>query len=350
MTVVPGYAAASSDAPLGPVGVERRPPGPTDVAIDITHCGVCHSDLHMTRGEWGPVAYPMVPGHEIVGRVSSVGAEVTGFAPGDRVGVGCMVDSCGRCGSCVDGLEQYCVRVPIWTYGSVEPQTGRPTAGGYSAGIVVDQGFVLRVPESLDPAATAPLLCAGITMWSPLRHWGAGPGTRVGIVGLGGLGHMGIKLAHALGAHVTLFTTSPGKVADATALGADRVVLSKDRAEMSEQAATLDLIVNTVAAPHDLNPYVRALRRDGTMVLVGLPPEPHPAFSPPGLVVARRSIAGSNIGGIRETQEMLDFCGEHGIVSDIERIPMAQINHAWERMLAQDVKYRFVIDMDTLAG
>ncbi len=349
MTIAHGFAAPSADGPLGPVTFERRPLGPDDVHIDITHCGVCHSDLHMARGEWGPVTYPLVPGHEIIGNVRSVGADVHGLSPGDRVGVGCMVDSCRDCDACDEGDEQYCARVPTWTYGSVEQQTGRPTAGGYSDGIVVDRRYVLCIPGALDPAASAPLLCAGVTMWSPLRRWGAGPGRRVGIVGLGGLGHMGIKLARALGAHVVLFTTSPGKAADARALGADEVVISTDRTVMGAHAARLDLIVDTVAAPHDLDPYLRTLRRDGTLVLVGLPAAPHPSPSVFNLVGARRSIAGSNIGGIRETQEMLDFCGAHGIVSEIERIPIQAVNEAYERMLAQDVKYRFVIDMASLA-
>jgi uncharacterized zinc-type alcohol dehydrogenase-like protein len=348
MTIAHGYAAFDPSAPLGPLSFSRRPPGPRDVSIDILFCGVCHSDLHTARSEWGETAYPVVPGHEIVGRVTAVGAEVSGFREGQLVGVGCMVDSCQRCGSCGQGLEQYCEVGMTGTYASVEKETGEPTKGGYSDRIVVDERFVLRIPESMDPAGAAPLLCAGITTYSPLREWGAGPGKKVGVVGLGGLGHMGVKLARAMGAEVVLFTTSPGKREDALRLGAHDVVVSRDPDQMAAQAGSFDLILNTVAAPHDLDAFLVLLKLDGTMVLVGAPAEPHPSPTVFNLIMRRRRLAGSLIGGIRETQEMLDFCAEHGIVSDIEIIPMAGINDAYERMLKGDVKYRFVIDMATL--
>ena len=343
-----GYAAASAHAPLGPFAFARREPGPTDVRLDILYCGVCHSDLHTVRSEWGPTTYPCVPGHEIVGRVVQTGDNVKGFKAGDLVGVGCMVDSCQQCANCAEGLEQYCERGMTATYGSPDKHTGGVTYGGYSREIVVDQKFVLRVSDKLDPAAAAPLLCAGITTWSPLRHWKVGQGTKVGVVGLGGLGHMAIKLAHALGAHVVLFTTSPNKKADALALGADEVVISKDAAAMAARANTLDFILNTVAAPHDLDPFLLLLRRDGVMTLVGAPAEPHPSPTVFNLIGNRRSLAGSLIGGIAETQEMLDFCADHGIVSEIEMIPIQKIDEAYERMLKSDVKYRFVIDMKSL--
>ena len=342
------YAGFSADTPLAPHTISRRSAGPRDVAIEILYCGVCHSDLHTVRSEWGPAVYPCVPGHEIVGRVTAVGAEVKRFAVGDAVGVGCLVDSCRTCTSCSEGLEQYCTGGSTYTYGSPDPILGGVTYGGYSTAITVDQDFVLSVPPGLDLAGVAPLLCAGITTWSPLRHWKAGPGIRVGIVGLGGLGHMGVKLAHALGANVTLFTTSPGKADDGRRLGADQIVLSRDAALLKQQARSLDLIINTVSVPHDLDPYVNALNRDGTMVLVGVPPTPHPRLSVGGLIFGRRALAGSLIGGLQETQEMLDFCGTHGITSDIEQIPMSAINTAYERMLRSDVKYRFVIDMASL--
>jgi uncharacterized zinc-type alcohol dehydrogenase-like protein len=343
-TTARGFAAQSASTPLAPFGFERRATGPRDVRMEILFCGVCHSDLHLARNEWGMTTYPIVPGHEIVGRVTEVGAEVKQFAPGDLAAVGCMVDSCRTCPDCKAGLEQYCQVGMTLTYNSPEKQTGQMTYGGYSDKIVVDQDFVLRISDKLDPAAVAPLLCAGITMYSPLRHWEVSAGDRVGIVGLGGLGHMGVKLAHALGAEVTLFTTSPDKTADAKRLGADEVVISKDEDQMAKQANRLDLIVDTVAASHDLGAYLNMLKRDGTLCLVGVPEAPHPAFHPAQIIMRRKSVAGSVIGGIKETQEMLDFCAQHGIVSDIELIPIQGINEAYERMLKGDVRYRFVID------
>jgi uncharacterized zinc-type alcohol dehydrogenase-like protein len=348
MTQTPAYAAQAADKPLGPHTIERREPGPHDVAIDIRYCGVCHSDLHTARNEWGNTVYPSVPGHEIVGTVTAVGNDVHGFEVGDTVGVGCMVDSCGRCDSCKAGEENYCENGFTGTYNGPEQDGGGNTYGGYSTRIVVDEKFVLRIRHEKDLAAVAPLLCAGITTYSPLRHWNVGPGKKVGIVGLGGLGHMGVKLAHAMGAQVVLFTTSPGKTEDAKRLGADEVVISKDRDQMAEHAGSLDFILDTVAAPHDLDAYLNLLKRDGTMCLVGAPESPHPSPTVFNLILKRRGIAGSLIGGIRETQEMLDFCAEHGIVSDIEMIAMRDINEAYERMLKSDVKYRFVIDMSTL--
>ncbi|HEX4855160.1 NAD(P)-dependent alcohol dehydrogenase, partial [Arenimonas sp.] len=309
------YAAASATAPLAPWTLTRRAPGPRDVDIEIRYCGVCHSDLHTARGEWGGTVYPCVPGHEIVGTVTAVGAEVTRFTPGQTVGVGCMVESCRQCASCQEGLEQYCERGFTGTYNAPDKISGGITYGGYSTRIVVDQDFVLRIPEGLDPAAAAPLLCAGITTYSPLRHWKVGPGMKVGIVGLGGLGHMAVKLARAMGAEVTLFTTSPGKGEDARRLGASEVVISKDRAQMKAQARRYDLVLDTVAAAHDLDAFLALLKRDGTLVLVGVPEHPHPAPAVANLIFKRRSIGGSLIGGIAETQEMLDFCGQHGIVS-----------------------------------
>ncbi|THD64069.1 NAD(P)-dependent alcohol dehydrogenase [Phenylobacterium sp.] len=345
---VHAYAAQSATSPLAPFSFERREPGPHDVAIDILYCGVCHSDLHTARGEWAGVTFPTVPGHEIVGRVSAVGGHVSKFKVGDAVAVGCMVDSCQHCVPCKAGLEQYCEEGMTGTYGGQDRTTGEPTYGGYSDKITVREEFVLSVPDSLDLAAAAPLLCAGITTYSPLKHWGAGPGKKVGVVGPGGLGHMGVKLAHALGAEVTLFTTSPGKEADARRLGASHVVISTDRKAMKAQARTFDLIINTVAVPMDLDPYINALALDGTMVLVGAPASEHKSPSVFPLLMARRSIAGSGIGGIAETQEMLDFCAEHGVASDIEMIPIQDIETAYARMLKNDVKYRFVIDMQSL--
>jgi uncharacterized zinc-type alcohol dehydrogenase-like protein len=342
-----GYAALTAKDALAPFSFERRAPGLKDVQIDILFCGVCHSDLHTARDEWHMTQFPSVPGHEIVGRVTAVGAEVTGFKVGDLAGVGCMVDSCKHCASCDEGLEQYCENGFTGTYNG--PLFGGPnTYGGYSDKIVVREDFVLRIAPGQNLAAVAPLLCAGITTYSPLRHWKVGPGQKVGIVGLGGLGHMGVKLAHAMGAHVVLFTTSPGKTADALRLGADEVVVSRLPDEMAKHANSFDFILNTVAAPHDLDAFTGLLKRDGTMTLVGAPAEPHPTPSVFNLVFKRRAIAGSLIGGVAETQEMLDFCAEHGIVSDIELIAMADINGAFERMLKGDVKYRFVIDMATL--
>jgi uncharacterized zinc-type alcohol dehydrogenase-like protein len=343
-----GYAAQSATDPLGPYRFERREPGPHDVQIEILFCGVCHSDLHTVRSEWPGTVYPMVPGHEILGRVTKVGGEVSSFKAGDLAAVGCLVDSCQHCASCAEGLEQYCENGSTGTYGGIEKETGRPTNGGYSDKIVVNEKFVLHVSDKLDPAAAAPLLCAGITTWSPLRHWKVGPGQKVGVVGLGGLGHMGVKLAHALGAHVVLFTTSPGKADDARRLGADEVVISKNPEEMAKHANSFNLILDTVAAPHDLDAFLGLLKRDGALVLVGAPGEPHPSPAVFNLILKRRTLAGSLIGGIAETQEMLDFCAEHGIVSDVEIIPIQQINEAYERMLKGDVKYRFVIDMASL--
>ena len=345
-----GYAAHSPTAPLAPWHFERREPGPTDVRLDILFCGICHSDLHTVREEWGQIQFPQVPGHEIVGRVTAVGAEVTRYRVGDLVGVGCMVDSCQRCPACADGLEQYCDNGFTGTYGGTERQTGRPTQGGYSTHIVVDEKFVLRIPDGMDPAAAAPLLCAGITTYSPLREFGAGAGKRVGVVGLGGLGHMAVKLAKAMGAEVTLFTTSPGKAEDAKRLGASRVVVSRDAGQMGEAAGSLDLILDTVSAPHDLDALMQTLRLDGTLVLLGGSPEPHPAPGAFSFIMRRRRLAGSLIGGVRETQEMLDVCAEHGLAADVEVIRADQINEAYERMLKSDVKYRFSIDVGTLRG
>jgi alcohol dehydrogenase (NADP+) len=348
MTTAHGYAALDAHAQLAPLSFERREPGPQDVRIAIQFCGICHSDLHAARNEWGSTSYPIVPGHEIVGRVSAVGAEVRGFREGDLVGVGCIVDSCRQCGSCHDGLEQYCERGFTGTYNSPEPQTGTMTYGGYSDHIVVDQRYVLRIPASLDAAGAAPLLCAGITTYSPLRYWKVGAGQTVGVVGLGGLGHMAIKLARAMGARVVLFTTSPGKAEDARRLGADDVVISTEREQMKRYSNKLDFVLNTVAAPHKLDAFLRLLKRDATMTLVGAPAEAHPSPNIALMLYKRRALAGSLIGGIAETQEMLDFCGEHGIVSDIERIPIQRVNEAYDRMLRSDVKYRFVIDMASL--
>ena len=345
-----GYAAPSADAPFGPLTFQRRDTGARDVRIDILFCGVCHSDLHTARGEWPGTVYPCIPGHEIVGRVIEAGADVTGLRVGQLVGVGCMVDSCQQCASCAEGLEQYCESGMTGTYNSPDKHTGSVTYGGYSKTIVVDEKFVLRISDKLDPAAAAPLLCAGITTWSPLRHWKVGKGHRVGVVGLGGLGHMGLKLAHALGAHVVLFTTSESKRGDALRLGADEVVLSNDADAMAAKANSLDFILNTVAAPHNLDAFLVLLKRDGVMTLVGAPAEPHPSPNVFNLIMKRRSLAGSLIGGIAETQEMLDFCAEHGIVSDIEVIPIQEIDAAYERMLKSDVKYRFVIDMSSLGA
>ncbi|MGQ4273581.1 NAD(P)-dependent alcohol dehydrogenase [Terrihabitans sp. B22-R8] len=343
------YAAQSPTAPLAPFTLDRRAPGPKDVAIDILFCGVCHSDLHTVRGEWPGIHFPSVPGHEIVGRVTQVGGEVSKVAVGDIVGVGCMVDSCRSCISCDDGLEQYCECGFIGTYNGNVFGGSENTFGGYSADIVVDQDFVLKIRhQTSDLAAVAPLLCAGITTWSPLRHWKVGPGQKVGVVGLGGLGHMGVKLAAALGAEVTMFTSSPNKKDDATKLGAHHVVVSRDADAMAAEAGKYDFILNSVAAPHNLDPFLAALKRDGTMCMLGVPSEPHPSPSVFNLVFRRRQLAGSLIGGIAETQEMLDFCAEHGITSEIEMIAMQDIETAYARMLKSDVKYRFVIDMQTL--
>ena len=347
MFVCEAYAAPAADKPLGPLKIERRDPTPEDVQIDILYCGVCHSDLHMARNEWHFTTYPVVVGHEIVGRVARVGADVTRFKVGDLVGVGCMVDSCRKCPNCAEGLEQYCDVGNVQTYGGIEKQTGKPTNGGYSKSITVYEGFVLKIPEGMDLAATAPLLCAGITTWSPLRHWKVGPGQKVGIIGLGGLGHMGVKFAKALGAHVVLFTTSPSKVEDGKRLGAHEVVISKNADEMKAHAQSFDFILDCVSADHDINAYLNLLKRDGTLCLVGAPENPQPIAAFP-LLMKRRRFAGSGIGGIAETQEMLNFCAEHGITSDVEVIRMDQINDAYERLLKQDVRYRFSVDMSSL--
>jgi uncharacterized zinc-type alcohol dehydrogenase-like protein len=348
MTKTIGYAAQSATTPLESFPFERREPGPDDVEIDIQYCGVCHSDVHTVRNEWMNAVYPVVPGHEIVGRVSRVGGGVTRFAPGDLAGVGCMVDSCRTCPDCLEGLEQYCRTGLTLTYNSPDKHTGTMTYGGYSTRIVVDERFVLRVPGTLSLPGVAPLLCAGITTYSPLRHWGVDRGQKVGIVGLGGLGHMGLKFGHAFGARVVLFTTSPGKAADARRLGADDVVISTNPDEMKRHAGSFDFILDTVAAPHDLDALTVLLKRDATLCLVGAPALPHPSPAVFNLIFQRRQIAGSLIGGIRETQEMLDFCATHGITSDVEVIRMQDINTAYARMLKSDVKYRFVIDLASL--
>jgi len=348
---VKAYGAYAADKPLEPIDIDRRSPGPRDVRIDILYCGVCHSDLHTVRSEWGGTIYPCVPGHEIVGRVAAVGGEVSRFEVGDTVGVGCLVGSCQHCGSCAEGLEQYCENGFVGTYNGPTADAPGHTLGGYSQAIVVDEGFVLNIrhPEH-QLAAAAPLLCAGITTYSPLMHWKAGPGRKVGIVGIGGLGHMGVKLAHAMGAHTIAFTTSESKREDAKALGADEVIVSRNPDEMAAHAGSFDFILNTVAASHDLDAFTRLLKRDGAMCLVGVPEHPHPSPDIGALIFQRRAIAGSLIGGIAETQEMLDFCAERGIVADIELIPARDIDEAYDRMQRSDVKYRFVIDNKTLAG
>lgn len=343
------YSAASATSPLVPARIARRDPTERDVRIEILFCGICHSDLHLVRNEWSgvmPAVYPCVPGHEIVGRVTKAGAAVTGFKPGDLAAVGCMVDSDGACPECRAGLEQFCPNMTL-TYNSPDRHLGGVTYGGYSESVVVDERFVLRVPSNLDPAGAAPLLCAGITTYSPMRHWGVAGGRKVGVVGLGGLGHMGVKFAHALGAHVVVFTTSPGKKEDALRLGADEVVVSRNADEMKKHAGSFDFILDAVSAEHDVNAYINLLGRDGTITLVGAPEKPF-AVAAFGLLFGRRSLSGSIIGGIRETQEMLDFCGAHGITADVEVIPIQKVNEAYERMLKSDVKYRFAIDMASL--
>jgi len=347
---VKAYGAYAGDLPLEPMEITRRKPGAHDVQIDIAYCGICHSDLHQVRSEWAGTLYPCVPGHEIVGRVSAVGAQVSGFEVGDLAGVGCIVDSCKHCADCADGLENYCDHM-TGTYNFPTPDAPGHTLGGYSQRIVVHERYVLHIrhPEE-QLAAVAPLLCAGITTYSPLRHWKVGPGHKVGVVGIGGLGHMGIKLAHAMGAQVVAFTTSESKRAAARALGAREAVVSRNAGEMAAHAQSFDFILNTVAAPHDLDAYFALLKRDGTMALVGAPATPHPSPDVFSLIMKRRSLAGSMIGGIPETQEMLDFCAEHGIVADIEMIRADQINAAYERMLKGDVKYRFVIDSASLTA
>ncbi len=344
------FAARSASSGLTPFTLNRRSPRTADVQLEILYCGVCHSDLHQVRDEWHsvmPTVYPVVPGHEIVGRVVKVGSGVKKFREGDLAAVGCMVDSCRHCANCLAGDEQYCENHLTLTYNGEDKFLGGVTYGGYSDSIVVDENYVLRVPNGLDPAGTAPLLCAGITTYSPLRHWNVGKGQKVGIVGLGGLGHMGLKFAKAFGAHVALFTTSPRKTADAVRLGADEVIVSSDPAAMQKHAGSFDFILDAVSAEHDLNAYISLLKRDGTMTLVGAPEKPSPVSSF-NLIMGRKRLAGSAIGGIRETQEMLDFCGEKGITSDIELIRIQQINEAYERLLKGDVKYRFVIDMASL--
>ena len=349
--ITKAYGAHAADKPLESLDIQRRTPGANDVQIDIAYCGVCHSDLHTVRSEWGGTLYPCVPGHEIVGHVTAVGNEVTRFKIGDTVGVGCLVGSCQRCASCADGLEQYCENGFVGTYNGKTADAPGHTLGGYSQRIVVDDRFVLAIRHPDDQlAAVAPLLCAGITTYSPLRHWNVGPGKKVGIVGIGGLGHMGVKIAHAMGAHVVAFTTSEAKRQDALQLGADEVVVSRERKQMRAHAGSFDLILDTVAASHSLDDYSALLKRDGTLVLVGVPEHPHPTPNIANLIFKRRAIAGSLIGGLAETQEMLDFCAENGIVADIEMISVQQIDDAYERMVKSDVKYRFVIDNATLAS
>jgi uncharacterized zinc-type alcohol dehydrogenase-like protein len=349
MTRIAAWGTTAPNLPLAPLTIERRDPGPRDVVIDILFCGICHSDIHQARDEWTGSLYPMVPGHEIVGRVVACGAEVSRIAVGQMAGVGCMVDSCHTCTHCGAGHEQFCVQGSALTYNGTEMDRVTHTYGGYSTRVVVDERFVLRVPESLDPAGAAPLLCAGITTYSPLRRFGCGPGTRVGVVGLGGLGHMAVKLARSMGAVVTVLSTSAKKEADARALGATDFLVTTTPDALATRAGTLDLIIDTVSAPHDYNAYLNLLRPHGAMVLVGAPPEPSPllAFA---LIMGNRTLAGSVIGGIAETQEMLDHCAAHGIVSDVELIPIQQVNEAYERVLKSDVRYRFVIDMASLKG
>ena len=347
MTASKGYAATSAQSPLAPFSFQRREPLPTDIVVDILYCGVCHSDLHMARNEWGQAVYPMVPGHEIVGRVTAVGSAVNKFKVGDIAAIGVIVDSCRACAPCQGGEEHYCEKGATLTYAAKDRVDGSITMGGYSSNYVVDQRFAHTVPANLDLAGVAPLLCAGITTYSPLRHWKVGPGMKVGIVGLGGLGHMGLKFAHSFGAHVVQLTTSLKKKDDALRLGAAEVLVSTDPAQMARHARSFDFILDTASAPHDLEPYLSLLKQDGTLALVGLPEKP-PAVSVFSLITKRLSIAGSMIGGMPETQEMLDYCGQHNITADVELIPVAQINEAFECMLRQDVKYRFVLDMKTL--
>lgn len=343
-----GFAAQSADSPLAPHTFTRRDPRPDDVVIDILYCGVCHSDIHQARNEWHSSTFPMVPGHEIIGRVAQVGRAVTKFKIGDLVGVGCMVDSCQHCEPCDHGHEQYCDEGPTWTYNSTDRHDALPTFGGYSERIVACEKFVLSIPAGLDPKTAAPLLCAGITTYSPLRHWNVGPGQTVAVVGLGGLGHMALKFAKAFGAHVTLFTRTPDKEAEARRLGADSVILSTDPTQMAAAAGRFNLIINTVPNQHDISPYVATLKLDGTQVMVGLVGPTERALDSASLIFRRRSVAGSLIGGIAETQEMLNFCAQHTVTCDVEMIAMDDINGAYERMLKSDVKYRFVIDIATL--
>ena len=348
MTATRTYAAQSPETGLAPYEIDRRAPRPDDVAIEIDYCGVCHTDIHFVQNDWGMTQYPVVPGHEMVGRVTAVGDQVQRFSPGDRVAVGCMVDACRACTACEHGLEQYCAEGPVLTYNGIDRTDGQVTYGGYSERIVVSDRFVVHVPDQLDPASAAPLLCAGITTYSPLRHFGVGAGHRVGVVGMGGLGHMGIKFARALGAEVTLFTRSEGKVAEAQRQGAHHVVVSTDPEQMAAAAEQFDFILDTVPVQHDLNPYLNGLKYDGTHILVGLLEPVEPALEGGNLVMRRRVLAGSLIGGMPETQEVLDFCAERGITCDIEMLDIADINEAYERVKAGDVRYRFVIDMGTL--
>jgi uncharacterized zinc-type alcohol dehydrogenase-like protein len=341
------YAAPGAAKPLGPFELDRREPGPRDILIEIAYCGVCHSDVHQVRDEWGGSQFPMVPGHEIVGRVARVGAEVKGFKPGDLAGVGCMVDSCRVCPSCARNLEQFCQKGAAFTYNGTEMDRVTRTYGGYSSRVVVDEAFALHISPKLDLAAMAPLLCAGITTYSPLRHWNTRPGDKVGVVGLGGLGHMAVKLAAAMGAEVTMLSTSPAKEADARRLGATGFGLTSDEATFKRLAGRFDLIIDTISAAHDYNKYLGMVRLEGAMVLLGVPPAPIPVAAG-SLIFGRKTLSGSLIGGIKETQEMLDFCAEHNVVSDIELIPFADINQAYERMLKGDVRYRFVLDTRTL--
>ncbi|WP_413741777.1 NAD(P)-dependent alcohol dehydrogenase [Sodalis sp. RH15] len=343
-----GYAAQTASSALATYSIDRRDPRQDDVVIDILYCGVCHSDLHQARNDWGFSVFPVVPGHEIIGKVVSVGAGVKKFKVGDTVGVGCLVDSCRHCSSCEQGLEQYCKEVATQTYNDKDRHDGTPTYGGYSEKIVVSEDFVLRIPDNLDAKSAAPLLCAGITTYSPLRHWDVKKGSKVAVVGLGGLGHMALKLAKGMGAEVTLFTRSPGKEDEARRLGADGVVLSTNPDQMKDVADHFDLIIDTVPYEHDVNPYLSTLNLDGTLVLVGLVGALNPAVSTVPLIMGRKSVAGSLIGGLPETQEMLDFCAEKGITCDVEVIDIQYINQAYERMLKSDVKYRFVIDMASL--
>jgi alcohol dehydrogenase (NADP+) len=341
------YAVQNATSPLAPFTVHRRDPTAHDVQIKILYCGICHSDLHIARNEWQGTTYPCVPGHEIVGQVTEIGDKVSHYKEGDLVAVGCLIDSCRTCANCVDDLEQFCEQGPVFTYNSPDKHSGGMTFGGYSESVTVDEAFVLRVPKNLDLAATAPLVCAGITTYSPLRHNNVSQGQKVGVVGLGGLGHMGVKLAKALGAHVVVFTHSPSKVEDAFRLGADVVVNSNDVNEMQKHLNSFHFILDTVSAQHDINAYLVLLKRDGTLTQVGLPPEPL-ALQVGSLIFGRRNFNGSLIGGIKETQEMLDFCGEHNITADIELIPIQKINEAYDRLVKNDVKYRFVIDMASL--
>ncbi len=345
---VPAYAASSATSPLAPFAIERRDPGPHDLVIDIDYCGICHTDLHLVRDEWSHSRYPIVPGHEIVGRVVAAGSEVTSWKVGERAGVGCFVDSCRRCEPCRDGEEQFCLEGMVTTYNGTERGTKKTTYGGYSKRIVVDEHYVLRVPKGLDPAAAAPLLCAGITTYSPLKRFGAAPGRRVAVLGLGGLGHMGVKYARALGAEVTVLSHSARKREDALRLGAHEFVVTEDPGSLAKHAGRFDLVLDTVSAPHAYGPYLDLLRRDGTMAIVGVPPRPEP-LAASSLITNRRRLVGSLIGGIRETQEMLDFSVRHGLAADIERIAIADVNAAYDRLARGDVRYRFVIDLATLS-